>query len=147
MSVEQNKATLRRYYETVLNQGDFTKWDELVDKDYVIRSGGQETKGPEGGKRAFESRRAGAPDIRITFDEMVAENDNVVVRGAFKGTNTGPSQELPQPTGKRFAMDYVALYRFKNGKIAEGWVLSDRLGRLQRFGITTIPTPVAAPAR
>jgi len=147
MSVEQNKATLRRYYETVLNKGDFAKWDEFVDKDYVMHGGGQDSQGVEGGKRAFESRRTMAPDQQFTFDVTVAEGDMVAVRGVYKGTNTGSIPAIPQPTGKKFTRAYMAFYRFENGRIAEGWTVQDQLGQLRQLGITTIPTPAAASAR
>jgi steroid delta-isomerase-like uncharacterized protein len=132
---EANKATLRRYYEEVLNNGNYSLWSELMTDDYVLRAPGGELKGAEAGKQNYAQRKAMAPDSQFTIDEIVGEGDTVVVRGMLKGTHTGEFQGNP-PTGKEFARAYTAFYRFRGGKIAEGWTVQDVLGFYQQLGIT-----------
>jgi predicted ester cyclase len=138
MSTEKNKATLRRYYDEVFNKKNLSVWDELMDKNYTMSPVGNRTgglKGLEGAKQVATGISGNAPDTKITIDEMVADGDTVAVRGAFKGTNTGNLQDNP-PTGKKFVRAFAAFYRFKDGKIAEGWTVQDTLGMYQQLGLT-----------
>jgi len=50
MSVEQNKANIRRHVEEVWNKGNFSVIPELIATKYYFKSGQQEYKGPEGFK-------------------------------------------------------------------------------------------------
>ena len=136
MGVEENKAVLRRYYEEVFNKGDLSNWDEMVDKGYVMHLVGADepSVGLEGAKRV-QQQRALAPDGRMTIEDMAAEGDTISIRGKATGTHTG---EFPgiQPTGKKFTRDFAAFYRFKDGKIIEGWALHNMLGFYQQLGLT-----------
>jgi len=136
MGTEENKATLRRYYEEVLSKGDLSNWNELVDEGYVMHLIGapQPLKGLEGAKQV-QSQKVFAPDGKISIDEMVAEGDIIALHGKSTGTHTGEYQGI-QPTGKKFTREYAAFYRFKDGKLAEGWALHDLLGFYQQLGIT-----------
>jgi predicted ester cyclase len=147
MSTEQNKKTLQRYYDEIYNKGNLSVWEELMDKNYVSHAGSTEYKGLEGAKRLQESRKnGGAPDSKATIDELVAEGDTLAFRGMIKGTNKGETQGRP-PTGKKFNRAFVGFYRFKNGKISEGWILHDSLSQLQQLGITQVPAPANPPGR
>ena len=136
MSVKGNKATLRRYYEEILNKGNHALWDELMTNDYVLRNPqvGSEHKGVEGNKEYYTGRKLMSSDSEFTIDEMIGEGDTVVITGALTGTNDG---ELlgKKPTGKKFSRIYVGIYRFKDGKIAEGWSLQDLFGFFRQLEI------------
>ena len=135
MGIEQNKATLKRYYDEIFNGGDFSVWDELMDENYVtVTANGTEYKGLEGAKRRHASTSAAAPDGRTSIDEMVAEGDTVVIRGFTTGTNTGEFMGIP-PTGKPYKAAFTAFYYFNNGRIVRGWALHDGMGRFQQLGV------------
>ena len=135
MSVEENKATLRKYYDEIFNKGDLSHWSEMVDDTYVMKVvGGQELKGLDGAKQT-QAQRAFSPDMTVSIDEMVAEGDIVFIRGEFTGTNTGEYQGMG-PTGKKFVRAFAASYKFKDGKIVGGWALHDLLGFYQQLGMS-----------
>ncbi len=64
---------------------------------------------------------------------MIAEGDKVSVRITIKGTQTGKYQNIA-PTGKSITASRFTIHRLENGKLAEGWTLSDRLGMYQQLG-------------
>src|SRR5215203_1004549 len=84
-----NKAILCRYVEAT-NVGDFDALDELVVPDFIEHEPvpGQ-PQGVEGLKWAYNQFMGPFPDIRIIFEDVIAEGDLVVGRGFLTGTHTG----------------------------------------------------------
>lgn len=78
--------------------------------------------------------RGGAPDLRFTIEQEVAEGDAVVSRWTAKGTNSGPLMGIP-PTGKVITMAGINIFRIANGKITEDRTAEDTLGLLQQLGV------------
>ena len=76
---------------------------------------------------------AAFPDITGKIDDIIAEGDKVVVRMTTSGTHKGEFQGIP-PTGKTVAINEMTIYRISEGKIAEGWGVSDMLGLMQQLG-------------
>ena len=65
MSVEDNKAIMRRHNE-VINMGNYAVLDELVAHDFVRHDpGGPEVKGLEAYKENVRMQRAAFPDLQI----------------------------------------------------------------------------------
>lgn len=149
MTVEQNKATLRRFVEEVWNKGNLAVAAEIVSPGlvmYILPPG--TPPGLEPFKRFFAQVRAAFPDVHITIEDLVAEGDRVAARLVMTGTHLGPyftdaKAPLP-PTGKRFTMKGIDIWRFdENGKWIECWSTYDRLAQLQQLGAI----PVAEPTR
>lgn len=139
MGAEENKATLQRYYDEVMNKGNMSLLTELMDEDYYLETPTTKTeKGYEVYKQAYDMRIATASDAQFSIDEMIAEGDAVAIRDYLKGTNTGaaPAQGITTATGKQFNAAFAAVYYFKDGKIARCWTLHDVLTRYQQLGIT-----------
>ena len=84
MSIEQNKALVRRMVEEVFNQGNVSQADEFMAPDFVER----EELPPgipvdrEGVKQLTTMLRGAFPDFKATIDDIVAEGDKVVTNGA-----------------------------------------------------------------
>jgi predicted ester cyclase len=89
MSVEENKALLRRFFEEVYNKGNLAVADELVAEGYVSHNELDiQVLGPEGIKRAATMQRDAFPNLHTTIEDLIAEG-NEVVRGRDTGTHTG----------------------------------------------------------
>lgn len=90
MSLEANKDLIRTYVETVFNQRQVERADQLVVPDYVDHAAlpGQ-APGLEGAKRKWAMYLAGIPDLRVTIEELVAEGDNVAVRRSYAAPTEG----------------------------------------------------------
>jgi predicted ester cyclase len=73
-------------------------------------------------------------DGRTTIDELVAEDDQVVVRWTTTGLHTGPYGKVP-PTGREITMTGVDGYRLEGGRIVEAWSMWDALDTFQQLGL------------
>ncbi|WP_165821248.1 ester cyclase [Nocardioides gansuensis] len=87
----------------------------------------------------------GFPDLRLTVEVAVGENDLVAQRIHFEGTHTGVFQGLP-PTGKKVAFEGLELNRHgDDGRVVEHWFQLDTLTLLQQLGLIVIPGPRLLP--
>ena len=75
------------------------------------------------------------PDSSVAMERLVGEEDYVVAQVRNAGTNTGPYSWVPAPTGRHTEWESVIVFRMENGKIAELWGTSDRMGMLTRLGL------------
>ena len=115
---EENKATVRRIVEQVINQKKLAMVDELFSDEYQPHPSGQERPvGPPYAKRNFSRMHEAFPDLRAAIESMVAEGDEVAVRLTLSGTH--------RPTGQRTTWSAMAFVRFAEGKVVEDWRLVD----------------------
>lgn len=121
MSIESNKALVRRVFEEIYNQGRYDVADELIAPDYLSHHGTEsEIVGAEGVKRAARQQRATFPDLHTTLDDLIAEGDKVVVRGRDRVTHVTEFMGYP-PTGRTFDITWMQIVRLENSKLVESW--------------------------
>jgi steroid delta-isomerase-like uncharacterized protein len=138
MSAEENKAIVRRMFAE-LNQGNLAIIDELVAPEYVEHvAGGQEIVGPAGLKQFIAQFATAFPDLQLTVEEMIGEQDKVVTRFTMRGTHRGELMGIA-PTGKQVSVPVVLISHIANGQFVEDWEIIDQLGLLQQLG--AIPSP------
>lgn len=138
MSVEENKATMRRFLEG-LNQKNLAVVDEIYDANYIAHVvGRQEVRGSERVKELLTTLFSDYPDLHWTIESMVAKGDKVLLRYTTQGTHNREITGIP-PTGKEITASGVSIYRIAGGKVVEGWDITNQLGMLQELG--AIPTP------
>lgn len=135
---EENKAIVRRYREAH-NKNNLDALDAIVAKDVVSHNllPGL-PPGLEGGKMAHKAFLVSFPDIQTKTEHLVAEGDKVIEWYSARGTHTGPLMGIP-PTGKKFEIPSVVVYRFANGKIVETWGLNDGQGLMEQLGLMPQP--------
>ncbi len=134
MSLEDNKAVVRRYLEDGWGKGDLMVLDELIAPVAVHPYYREYPAGAEGFKEAIAGPRRTLPDLHITVDDLVAEGDRVVARYIWDGTDLGGWPGMP-PTGKRVKTTGVDIYRVIDGKIVECWTVLDELALRQQLGL------------
>jgi len=135
MSVEENKAVVRRLIEEAYNKGNLAVIDEYTSADFIFRSGQQEAKGPEAIMQLVTTLRSAFPDIHMTIDDIVAEGDMVAHRFTYQGTFTGELAGIA-PTGKQFKITMAGFTRFAGGKQVEGWAYGDSSTLYQQLGVS-----------
>ena len=78
------------------------------------------------------------PDLRHEVLATVDDGQTVVAEIRASGTHTGPmaspSGDIP-PTGKRFQVDYVDVWRFRDGMVASDHVYFDMYPFLTQLGL------------
>ncbi len=139
MSLEENKALVRRYAEEVLNRRNLDLLDEIFAPDFVqYGADPDQVSGVEDLKQFFVMLRSGFPDFQVTIEDLLAEGDKVVLHFTFQGTHQGEFTSIG-PTGKQVTMTGIDIFRIADGKIVELWNQEDVLGMMQQLG--AIPEP------
>ena len=138
MSTETNKAIVRRYFDQILNNKRHDLAEEFLADNIELHGSGL-APGLEVVKQWLTMFATAFPDGHYTIEDVVAEEDRVVARTTFNGTHQGEMQGIPA-TGKKVSNNpSITIFRLDNGKIAEGWLVTDALGFMQQLGV--IPTP------
>ncbi len=135
---EENKAILNRLYE-MFSQGNVTGLDELMAAGFIDHNP-DPNQGPglEGLKQALTMWRSAFPDLRMSAEDLIAEDDKVVSRVLIQGTNSGAFMGMPA-TGKQVTITGIEIVRIADGKIVERWGELDAMGMLQQLG--AVPPP------
>lgn len=133
MTTGTNRATVRRYIETVLGEGRADLVEEFLVEKVRLHGTGLEP-GLEALGQWVTMIAAAFPDRRITIDDVVAEGDSVVARTTMTGSHQGDLPGIPA-TGKAITQPSITIFRLANGKIAEGWFATDNLSLMQQLGV------------
>ena len=134
--IESNKALIEAYFYEVWNNGNFSKLEEIVDKEYLNHNPSipNPTPGPEGLKPIILAMRKGIPDLTYTIEETIITPDRVVARVLVKGTHLDTLFGIP-PTGKTIEIRQINIEYIKNGKIVEHWRVTEELKLMQQLGL------------
>ena len=125
MSVEGNRALIRRYYEELWNAWKFDLADELIDPEVRFRGSlGRMVAGRGGLVGYIKHMQAIFPDYYNTIETIVVEDDRIAVQLTYSGTHRGEIFGIA-PTGRRVRYSGVGIFQVASDKIAEGWVLGD----------------------
>ena len=135
MSVEENKALARRYFEEVFNQWNLDSVEELLSSDYVQHDPVRpEPMDREHLKQTYPLFRSALRDLHFAVEDLIGDGDKVVARYTFRGTHQGDFQGAA-PSGNPVTGTGIGIFRLDNGRIAEVWAQWDRLGFMQQLGL------------
>ena len=138
MSSEQHMKMFRMVIEEALNKGNFDVLDELFAPGYTEHQFGIKPT-VEGMKEDFAYLRRAFPDLHLTIEDLIANEDTVWGRMTARGTNLGPF--IGPPTGKRIEVTVIDILRFGDGLIVDHWGSPDRFAALAQLGL--LPQPSA----
>jgi steroid delta-isomerase-like uncharacterized protein len=134
MSIEQNKAIVRRLYDQVINQEQASVVDEIFAADVVVHD---PFMGVVSGRDAFKQLLgmfdAAFPGHRVEVHTMIAEAEWVSVIHTHTALHTGPFMNMP-PTGREAIVNGVEVFRLANDRIVETWRHDDDAGLLRQLG-------------
>jgi steroid delta-isomerase-like uncharacterized protein len=129
VSVEENKALIRRYFDA-WNEPDVeaaaARLDRIIHPD-VIDHGAYEgqTTGIDGFKEFFKLWRGAFPDFTSQIHDQIAEGDRIATRWSFEGTHLGTYHDLP-PSGRRVRFTGISINRIENGLVVDEWIEFDQ---------------------
>jgi steroid delta-isomerase-like uncharacterized protein len=130
-AIQRNKEVIRKLIEESLNKRNMGLLQELVSENFV---GAQGEKGPAGLEEAIGELIKAVPDIQWKIEDLLGEEDKVVVRWKWRGTQTGQFKNLAA-TGKSITNTAIAIFELKDGKIINAQLQTDRLGFLQELDV------------
>jgi steroid delta-isomerase-like uncharacterized protein len=130
---EQNKDIAKRTFEEILSRGHYELAQQLYAKDFV-NHGIHSNATFEEDQTALKGWHAAFPDVVITPEKLIAEDDLVTIYWIARGTNTGTGNGLPA-TGKRAELAGITIWRIIDGKIKEEWSAFDQLSMLRQLGL------------
>ena len=142
MSIEENKALVRRLIEEVWNQGHLAVFDELYAPDFIFHDSGlPHVRTREEDKQWIAGILKAFTDFHLTIEDLIAERDQVVMRLTARGTHTGDLvTPMPLPaTGKQLTMLGISIVRFAGGRGVEVWSQGDAMGFMQQLGVIPVP--------
>jgi predicted ester cyclase len=128
MSVEENKALVRREQEELWNHtGDLDAAEELFAPEQAGAA-----------RQEAADFRRGFPDVVSTIEDLIAEGDRVAARWKSRATHLGEYVGV-LPTGKEVEFTGISVYRIEGGRISESWTVEDDLGLMRQIG--AVPEP------
>jgi len=133
-TAESNKAAAVRLYLETFQNHDFDVAEELLSPGLVFHNAGREIRGHDGLRVFVEGWLTGFPDLRLTIDFLIADEDRVLLHWRGQGTHTGEFRGIPA-TGRRVSASGLTLLRFSSGKIEEMWDEVAAFGELQALTI------------
>ncbi len=144
MSIEENKAVVRRFFEELLSTNNFAVADELLSPDFRFYfAGSPVAMDLECYMEFLVARRAAFPDRRFVVEDMIAEGDKVSARFTMRGTHKGELRGIV-PSGREVTMTGIDMIRLEEGKMVEDRVEVDQLGMMQQLGVIPSPQQVEA---
>lgn len=88
--------------------------------------------GPKEARETLAYIRSFSPDLRVEFEELIAEGDQVVAWLRFTGTTA---------TGRPVDFHHAQRFRLRDGLIVEHWAVRDDLRGMVQAGVVTPPGP------
>ncbi len=134
MSIEENKAIVRHFFEEGPSKGNLGAVNELISSDFVMHSPLPTEPGAKGIDDIITTCRAAFDNLNVQIDDMIAEGDKVTCRFTAHGVHRGQFMTLP-PTGKEITMTGIEIFRLENGKVAELWAEANLIGLMQQLGV------------
>ena len=139
MSIEENKAIVRRWNDEIYDKGNLAAIDELFATNFVWHFAPPGvTPDLKGYKQWVNMTCAGLADRQSTVEDQIAEGDKVVTRWTYRGTHKSELMGIA-PTGKQVTVTGICIDRIVGGKIVEEWGEMDNLGMMQQLGV--VPSP------
>jgi steroid delta-isomerase-like uncharacterized protein len=134
---DRNKALVRRWIEEGFNKRQLSVVDELFAEHVAVNG---QAIGRDGLKQSMRRHLSGFPDLHVTINDILAEENDVGIWYTVEGTHQGEFETIP-PTGKHVRWVGFDLVRLNGGKIFEARFLSDFFGLLTQLGArVTLPS-------
>jgi len=141
-----NDEQVAMFSEQVLaiwNEGDMSLVEQIYTPDCVRHDCGLpvDIVGLDALKKHFESFRTAFPDLVMTVDDIIYQENKIVWLWTMKGTNTGQLQGLSS-TNQAVFLSGVSLTSVLDGKINEVWDFYNQAAFLQQLKFTIVPPVV-----
>ncbi len=131
-----------------MSEGTLAVADEITADTYVehaVAPFGREAPGavpgPDHLREVATWLRQQFPDLTMSVEMAVEQNDLIAVLVRSRGTNLGPLNGVIPPTGKAFDAYQSHWFRIEGDRIAEHWATRDDLPTMIQLGVISPPGP------
>jgi steroid delta-isomerase-like uncharacterized protein len=134
---EANIAIAKRWFNEVWNQRRIATITEIFAPNGISHGAavdGSDLRGPASFLALYESLIAAFPDMKLTVEDAIAQDDKVLIRWTATMRHTGDALGIAA-TNKPVAFGGMTLVKMANGKFIEAWDHWDKLGMLQQLGV------------
>jgi predicted ester cyclase len=113
MTADRAKAFVRRHFEEFVNRKNHDIVMETLSEDFLDHDGpnGRPTD-REGDRQLMIAMHQQIPDLQVTIEDLIAENDRVVCRNVWRGTARD---------GRTIEFKGIVIWRLAGGSIVERW--------------------------
>jgi predicted ester cyclase len=134
-------AVAERLRSEVYNAGNIDVLPEIVTEGYLHGSAnGPDVVGIDAGGTQISGFLTALPDLEWTFDEVIAEGDQVAARWTIRGTHDGDLLGFAA-TGKPVEYTGISFLTVQCGKIIEFQTEMDAAGLLEQVGAPVTREP------
>jgi steroid delta-isomerase-like uncharacterized protein len=99
--------------------------------DYVAHGTDHKIEGHGAIRKFVRELQQGFPDLQVEVEILVKAKDRVAWQRTLRGSHRGNFRGFPA-TGRRVVWRDMVTSRFRDGRIAEDWVITDVVERLLR---------------
>jgi len=134
MSFRANRELLYEYIREVWQEGNPAAATKFISPEYKRHiSPALPPLDPDGQIKRLTGFRAAFPDIEITVEEVIVDDDRLAFRSVMRGTHQGEFLGIA-PTGKKVTVGLVDVIHFKDGQFQEQWGGPDVFDLLRQLG-------------
>lgn len=134
---QRNEALIRRWFEEVWNKGRAEAVDEMFAEDAIAHGLTDDPDNPLRGPGAFKefhkSFREAFPNIVVTVEDTIAEEDKIAARCTVTGKHEGDSLGFAA-TQAPMAITGICIVRISDGRIVEAWNNFDFMTMYKQLG-------------
>lgn len=120
------------------NRHDLARYRALYAPNAIIHGFAPVPLGLDAVLGAYSAFFAGFPDLNLTVEETLAEDERIAVRFTIRGVHTGSFQGMPA-TGQPIEVQGFSVLHYRDGLVVERWNQLDQMSMLQQIG--ALPAP------
>jgi steroid delta-isomerase-like uncharacterized protein len=133
MTIEENKALVRRFVEQIFEQGRPEAVDALLADAFVSHTWPSTGDGKADLKRAIDRVSAALAEVRFVIEDLIAEDDRVAARLTASAKQVGEFMGIP-PSDRTYTIGEIHIFRIREGKVVEHWHQHDQMGMMSQLG-------------
>ncbi|MDS0474152.1 ester cyclase family protein [Natrinema sp. 1APR25-10V2] len=129
---DEYKRIVEQHYQHTA-EGNLEKIERIHTSDFVGHGFGPEPIDTAGLLQAIQAYNRAIPDLQFDVQQLIAEGNYVVAYVTASGTHDGRFAPLDLPaSGASVELTGFSLHRFRDGRIAEEWLVNDMYGLAQQ---------------
>jgi steroid delta-isomerase-like uncharacterized protein len=115
----------------LIAEGKVDAVDDFFTPDYVAHGTEHKIEGHGAIRKFVRDLQQGFPDLQVEVEILVKAKDRVAWQRTLRGSHRGNFRGFPA-TSRRVVWRDMVTSRFRDGRIAEDWVITDLVERLLR---------------